>query len=149
DIGVAVFFLISGFLLYRPFVAAALDGRPGPSVRRFFKRRLLRIYPAYWLALVGTIVFFGLKVPVSGVVSYIEYFTLFQIYDNFARASGGISQAWTLSVELSFYAFLPLYAVLMHKLSGDREIERRVRVEVAGLVAMYAVSVAFRALVFA
>jgi peptidoglycan/LPS O-acetylase OafA/YrhL len=149
DVGVAVFFLISGFLLYRPFVAAALEGRPGPAVRRFFTRRLLRIYPAYWLALVGTIVFFGLKVPVHGAVSYIEYFSLFQIYDNFARASGGISQAWTLSVELSFYAFLPLYAALMHRIHGAREPRSRLRIEAAGLVALYALSLAFRAVVFA
>jgi peptidoglycan/LPS O-acetylase OafA/YrhL len=148
DVGVAVFFLISGFLLYRPFVAAALAGRPGPSVRRFFTRRLLRIYPAYWLALVGIMVFFGLSVPVPGPRSYIEYFTLLQVYDNIGRATGGISQAWTLSVEVSFYAFLPLYAWLMRRMSAGRDAETRLRVEVAGLVAMYAVSVAFRALVF-
>jgi peptidoglycan/LPS O-acetylase OafA/YrhL len=148
DIGVAVFFLISGFLLYRPFVAASLAGRPGPSVRRFFRRRLLRIYPAYWLALVSVIVVFGLSVPVKGALSYVEYFTLFQIYDNIRRATGGISQAWTLAVELSFYAFLPLYAWVMHRIGADREPETRVRVEVGGLVVLYAVSVAFRALVF-
>jgi peptidoglycan/LPS O-acetylase OafA/YrhL len=148
DIGVAVFFLISGFLLYRPFVAAALEGRPGPSVRRFFRRRLLRIFPAYWVALVGIIVFFGLPVPVPGVRSYVEYFTLLQTYDDIRRASGGISQAWTLSVELSFYAFLPLYAWVMHRWSADRPVEQRVRLEAAGLVAMYAVSIAFRELVF-
>jgi peptidoglycan/LPS O-acetylase OafA/YrhL len=162
DVGVAVFFLISGFLLYRPFVAAALDGRPGPSVRRFFKRRLLRIYPAYWLALVSIIVFFGLPVPVHGALSYVEYFSLFQIYDNLHRASGGISQAWTLSVELSFYAFLPAYAWLMRVASdavtrllrsrrwiSGRPAEARVRFEVAGVVGLYAVSVGFRGLVFA
>ncbi len=149
DIGVAVFFLISGFLLYRPFVAAALDGRPGPSVRRFFIRRLLRIYPAYWLALIGIIVFFGLTVPVRGARSYIEYFTLFQTYDTFSRVTGGISQAWTLSVELSFYAFLPLWAWAMRRAAADREPDARIRVEVAGLVALYAVSLAFRSLVFA
>jgi peptidoglycan/LPS O-acetylase OafA/YrhL len=148
DVGVAVFFLISGFLLYRPFVAAALEGRPGPSVRRFFRRRLLRIYPAYWLALVTIIVFFGLPVPVRGALSYIEYFTLFQVYDNLHRAAGGISQAWTLSIELTFYAFLPLYAALMRRWSGARRPEARVRAEVAGLVAMYAVSIVFRAVVF-
>ena len=123
----------------------ALEGRPGPSVRRFFRRRLLRIFPAYWLALVCVIVFFGLQMPVAGTRSYLEYFTLLQIYDTSARAAGGISQAWTLSVELSFYAFLPLYAWVMRRI--ERAIDRadaRVRVELAGLVAMYAVSVAFR-----
>lgn len=148
DVGVAIFFLISGFLLYRPFVAAALEGRPGPSVRRFLRRRVLRIYPAYWLALVSIIVFFGLPVPVRGAMSYIEYFTLFQVYDNLHRASGGISQAWTLSVELTFYAFIPLYAWLMHRLGADRPPATRLSIEAVGLVAMYAVSIAFRALVF-
>jgi peptidoglycan/LPS O-acetylase OafA/YrhL len=148
DIGVAVFFLISGFLLYRPFVAAALGGRPGPSVRRFFRRRLLRIFPAYWLALIGIIIFFGLPVPVRGARSYIEYFTLLQTYDSIKRATGGINQAWTLSVELSFYAFLPLYAALLRRWYARRALDARVRVEIAGLVALYAVSVAFRELVF-
>jgi peptidoglycan/LPS O-acetylase OafA/YrhL len=149
DVGVAVFFLISGFLLYRPFVAALLAGRPGPSVRRFFVRRLLRIFPAYWLALLGIMLFFGLSVPVRGARSYFEYFTLLQIYDSVARATGGISQAWTLSVELSFYAFLPLYALVMRRVAGERGRETRVRIEAAGLVALYAISIAFRGLVFA
>ena len=148
DIGVAVFFLISGFLLYRPFVAAALEGRAAPSVRRFFRRRLLRIYPAYWVALIGIMVFFGLPVPVRGARSYFEYFTLTQTYDSIRRAPGGISQAWTLSVELSFYAFLPLYAWAMRRWYESRSPELRVRFEIAGLVAMYAVSIAFRELVF-
>jgi peptidoglycan/LPS O-acetylase OafA/YrhL len=148
DIGVAVFFLISGFLLYRPFVAAALTGRPGPSVRRFFRRRLLRIFPAYWLALTCVIAFFGLKMPVAGVRSYFEYFTLLHVYDP-ARAVGGLAQAWTLSVELSFYAFLPLYAWVMRRWSADRPPEVRVRVELAGLVVLYAASIAFRGLAFA
>jgi peptidoglycan/LPS O-acetylase OafA/YrhL len=148
DIGVAVFFLISGFLLYRPFVAAAFAGKAGPSVRRFFRRRLLRIFPAYWLALVGVIAFFGLQMPVAGARSYFEYFTLVQVYDP-ARATGGLAQAWTLSIELSFYAFLPLYALVMRRSSADRNPEARLRTEVVGLVVLYAVSVAFRGLVFA
>jgi peptidoglycan/LPS O-acetylase OafA/YrhL len=148
DIGVAVFFLISGFLLYRPFVAAACAGRPGPSVRRFFRRRLLRIFPAYWLALVCVIAFFGLQMPVGGLRSYLEYFTLLQVYDP-VRATGGLAQAWTLSIELSFYAFLPLYAWTMRRSSLGRPPEVRVRIELAGLAVLYAVSIAFRGLVFA
>ncbi|HEY5014455.1 MAG TPA: acyltransferase [Acidimicrobiia bacterium] len=147
DIGVAVFFLISGFLLYRPFVAAALADRPAPSLRRFFRRRLLRIYPAYWLALVCVIAFFGLPMPVPGVRSYLEYFTLTQVYDP-ARATGGLNQAWTLSIELSFYAFLPFYAWLLRRAIPATARRTRVQVEVAGLVVLYGISLAFRGLVF-
>jgi peptidoglycan/LPS O-acetylase OafA/YrhL len=46
-----LFFVISGFLLYRPYVAARADGRPGPRMSRYLRRRALRIIPAYWLAL--------------------------------------------------------------------------------------------------
>src|SRR3954468_10008623 len=51
DVGVTIFFLISGFLLYRPFAAARLSRRPRPDLRRYGVARVLRIVPAYWLAL--------------------------------------------------------------------------------------------------
>src|SRR4051794_40093700 len=51
--GVPVFFVLSGLLLYLPFVRARMDGRPRPSLRRYAVRRLARIVPAYWAALLG------------------------------------------------------------------------------------------------
>ena len=51
NIGVTIFFLISGFLLYRPFIAHRGGGAAAPPVVQYAKRRLLRIYPAYWLVL--------------------------------------------------------------------------------------------------
>src|SRR5947209_19307560 len=51
DVGVPIFFAISGFLLYRPFVAAHLEGKAGPRVGDYAWRRFLRIVPAYWFAL--------------------------------------------------------------------------------------------------
>ncbi len=53
NFGVAVFFVISGFLLFRPFVLASLTGTSPPETAPFYIRRALRIYPAYWLALIG------------------------------------------------------------------------------------------------
>ena len=92
---------------------------------------------------IGIIVFFGLQVPVGGIRSYIEYFTLFQIYDDIGRATGGISQAWTLSVELSFYAFLPLYSWVMRP--GERRAQGRSTraLRARGPRRLYAVSVVF------
>ena len=51
EVGVAIFFVISGFVLYRPFLQARLDARELPRVGRYAGRRALRIVPAYWLAL--------------------------------------------------------------------------------------------------
>src|SRR5690554_3974980 len=43
DAGVAIFFVLSGFLIFRPYVAALLSGRPGQPPAAFWWRRVLRI----------------------------------------------------------------------------------------------------------
>ncbi|HWH92968.1 MAG TPA: acyltransferase family protein, partial [Baekduia sp.] len=60
DSGVALFFVISGFLLYRPFVAGRYRGERGPKVTHYARRRVLRIVPAYWLALTVLAIWPGL-----------------------------------------------------------------------------------------
>src|SRR3954469_5255373 len=47
EIGVPMFFVLSGFLLFRPWVQAAVNGRPAPSVRRYAWHRFRRIMPPY------------------------------------------------------------------------------------------------------
>jgi peptidoglycan/LPS O-acetylase OafA/YrhL len=64
EIGVSVFFLISGFLLYRPFAVSHFVGRDQPDAGRFWVRRLLRIVPAYWLAL--TVLAYGFHAVTVG-----------------------------------------------------------------------------------
>src|SRR3954469_15306078 len=61
EVGVSVFFVISGFLLYRPFVRARLDDEPPPRTAAYAWRRFLRIVPGYWVAL--TVVALWLGVP--------------------------------------------------------------------------------------
>ena len=111
DVGVAVFFVVSGFLLYRPFAVAHFGGRPAPRWREFWWRRLLRIYPAYWVALTVAIVGFH-STHLHGFVDYARHYALVQIYRPHYGLDG-IVQTWTLAVEVSFYAALPLYAGLV------------------------------------
>ncbi len=49
-----LFFVLSGFLLWRPIASAVLRGRRLPSVRRYARNRALRILPAYWVVLLAT-----------------------------------------------------------------------------------------------
>jgi peptidoglycan/LPS O-acetylase OafA/YrhL len=132
DAGVALFFLLSGFLLYRPFVTARLGLRPRVDAGTYLWRRALRIVPAYWLAL--TICVFVLGVgAIEGTRDAISFFLLGQIYDP-ARVVGGISQAWSLCTEVSFYLFLPAWAALMRRFGTGRL--RVLRTEAIGLVTL-------------
>jgi peptidoglycan/LPS O-acetylase OafA/YrhL len=143
DSGVAVFFLISGFLLYRPFVVAHLDGRTPTAADRFLWRRALRIIPGYWVALVGIYVIFGFgQGTLHSFSDFFAYFGLAQIYDT-TRFFHGVNQAWSLATEISFYLFLPLYAWIIRRVAA-RRTERRVRVEVFGLVLLVVICVVWR-----
>jgi peptidoglycan/LPS O-acetylase OafA/YrhL len=142
DVGVTVFFLISGFLLYRPFLLARVDGGPTPAAGAYAWRRFLRIVPAYWLALTVTVLALGTPgvFTADGVPAY---YGLAQTYRT-ATIGGGLTQAWTLSIEVAFYAFLPVYAALQRRLPG-----RALRTELMGLGALVAVSEAWKAAVLA
>jgi peptidoglycan/LPS O-acetylase OafA/YrhL len=115
--GLLLFFAISGFLLYRPYVAANATGRPGPSRRRYARRRVLRIIPAYWVALTLLAIYPGIQGVFSG--DWWRYYGFLQLYSR-RTLGGGIPIAWTLNVEVMFYLLLPLWAVAMRRLGGRR-----------------------------
>ena len=109
NFGVALFFLLSGFLLYRPFVAARLEGGRGPSVRDYTRRRVLRIVPAYWVAL--TVLALTVPQYLRRVFSahWWAYFALMQSWSG-TRSWTASASTWSLSVEAAFYMLLPLFA---------------------------------------
>jgi len=137
-----VFFVISGFLLYRPFAAAHLGRRDDVAVPEFWWRRVLRIFPAYWVALTGAIVLFGMT-ELSGVADYVRHYLLVQIYQP-AYGLAGILPAWTLAVEVSFYATLPLYALVVGRASRHLAVPQRVRAEIAAAVLLYGAALVWR-----
>ena len=106
--GVSIFFLISGFLLYRPFVVAHFASRPAPPVVPFWIRHAFRIFPAYWLTLTVFVYGFG-SYHIHSFSAFVTYYGLLQTYRADFQA-GGLGVAWTLVIELSFYAFLPFFA---------------------------------------
>src|SRR3954453_268352 len=133
DVGVAVFFLISGFLLYRPFVRARARGEARPPTIPYAWRRFLRIVPAYWLVLTVVALAFSLNYVFTWDGLW-RYYGFAQIYSNHTDIRG-VSQAWTLCIEVTFYAFLPLWAWIV----------RRMRLnELAGCAVLFAIGVAWK-----
>jgi peptidoglycan/LPS O-acetylase OafA/YrhL len=109
DVAVPIFFAVSGFLLYRPFVAARATGRP-IDVRAYARRRFLRIVPAYWVALALISLYLQFD-EIRGVPEYLWYMLFLQLYDP-DTALKAVGQAWTLDIEVTFYVFLPLWVWL-------------------------------------
>lgn len=141
-VGVPIFFLISGFLLYRPFFAARFHGEERPRAWSFARHRVLRVVPAYWLALTAIAVGPGLTGVLTG--DWWIYYGFVQIYSD-STVLDGLSQAWSLCVEVTFYAVLPLYALLLERLSRRREARAMVRLDLLALALVFAACMVFRA----
>ncbi len=133
DFGVTVFFLLSGFLLYRPFAASAIAGTRAPDVRRFYLRRALRILPAYWLAVLVTLSWLSERSADGG--DYASYLLLVQTY-NHHNLDPSLTQMWTLVVEISFYAVLPPLALAVRGRRGGGSAVGRQLALLLGLVAI-------------
>jgi peptidoglycan/LPS O-acetylase OafA/YrhL len=105
--GVTLFFVLSGFLLFRPYVAAALRGTASPSLRQYLRNRALRILPAYWVILLVVALVFEhqlLRAPEQLVAN------AFLVHDYVASYifGPGIVPAWSLAIEVVFYVCVPL-----------------------------------------
>lgn len=143
NLGVMVFFVISGFLLYRPFVAAQLEpGRSALSTGRYAWHRFLRIVPAYFVAL--TVIAVWLHLPGVFGSNAIVYYGFGQVYTPLTQL-GGLSQGWTLSIEVTFYIFLPLWAWMLSRMPAA-DARQRVSVELGALMALALSSLAYKLL---
>lgn len=139
NVGVPIFFVISGFLLYRPFVAARLDRINAPKTAPYAVRRATRIIPAYWVALPIVTVMLGIESEVFTPSGIVTYFGFLQIYD-LSTVVGGIGQAWTLCIEVTFYIALVFWAFGARRLPG-KNAQETVRWELAALAGLFAFSV--------
>ncbi len=98
--GVTLFFVLSGFLLCRPWLLSTVDAsRPQPKLKNYYQARALRILPLYWLA-----VLFAMFVSgewAAGVKALSFGFVGFDIFPYSVVW-------WTLTTEVQFYLLMPL-----------------------------------------
>lgn len=116
DVGVALFFVLSGFLLSRPYLARAAVGARHPSTGRYYWKRLVRIYPVYAVTVVLALLLIGENDFGGSVLGWLRALTLSDVFFT-ASLPQGLTQMWSLAVEVTFYLVLP---VLMTLLLGRR-----------------------------
>jgi peptidoglycan/LPS O-acetylase OafA/YrhL len=121
------------------------SARPGAG--RFLRRRLLRIYPAYAVALTGYLFVFD-HPPVGSLLDYVKLYGFLQIYDAELMPKG-IPPAWTLCTEMTFYLAVPLLAMAARSLAGawrraGAGDESPLRGEVCVVAAVFLVGPLFR-----
>lgn len=117
-IGVDVFFVISGFLI-TSILMTELSGTGGIDLRRFYRRRMARLYPALILVTVATTLVFTaghldlwretlLAAPLT--LTYLS-----ALPSSLGGDLGWLGHTWSLSVEEAFYLVWPVVLIVMHR----------------------------------
>ncbi len=124
SVGVAGFFIISGFLIMRSYYKSS-------GLFDYVLKRIKRIVPAYFLVVIGCVLFLSF----IGSLSFNEYFSSKELYkylianlsflnfihptlpgvfeSNYYHAVNG--SLWTIKIELSLYAFIPFLALFIKR----------------------------------
>jgi len=115
-VGVDLFFVLSGFLI-SGLLFSEYKARNSISFKRFFIRRGLKIYPAFYVflfltAMLSRIVFRTLS-PAS---HYLHEVFFVQNYWH-----GVWDHTWSLAVEEHFYIFLPVLLLILVRFSSNRQ----------------------------
>lgn len=146
-LALVAFFVLSGYLLYRDFARAALRREETVDLVGYAKRRLARILPAYYVAMIGTFLMLwgagdtpGVRLPDASEVP------LFAIFGQ-NYSDGTIMRAnpvtWTLCLEAAFYTLLPLLGLAAYRLTRGR-----VRRQAVLIAAMLPLGIGWNAVVW-
>lgn len=104
---VQLFFVLSAFLLFIPYAQWLLGARPAPTALGFYRRRALRVGPAFWISLCILVLAGPLTLPRLGHAGAHAFF----VFNFIPGSSSQFNDVyWTMAVEVQFYALLPLIA---------------------------------------
>lgn len=108
DVGIAILFVVSGFLLYQPFAENAGEDGGRPGVARFWWQRVLRMLPPLWLTIGIT---FVVTKRSEAVGDWLRHMTLVQPFD-FFYVNTALAHLWPISVLAGFVFVVPLFGQL-------------------------------------
>jgi peptidoglycan/LPS O-acetylase OafA/YrhL len=139
-LGVILFFVLSGYLLYRSFIHH-LRHDTRPHLGRYLKRRAARILPAYYVAVIGSfLLLWGSAIPGLGLPPA-DQLPLFAVFGQNYSADTFLtldSPTWTLCIEVGFYVLLPILVVALLRIRAGW------RFQAGAVAAMIAAGIAWR-----
>ncbi len=127
DIGVAVFFALSGLLLSMPFWRAIRENAPAPDFAQYLWRRACRIVPAYYACLVVVYLLNGSTYTLFGFLDFLLHAGFLHTFSDESYL-GHYSVLWTIGIEFQFYLLLPLL------MAGVAMVKRRAGTVIACVV---------------
>ncbi len=108
NLGVQLFFVLSGFLIAKSYGSTPLQSVE--NYKHYTIQRIVRIMPLYWLLL--TLYYID---PSFGRYHFsVTHYLLLQGFSS-THSLDAIAQSWSLTVEMTFYAFAPLLMLLWQK----------------------------------
>ena len=113
DIGVRIFFVISGFILGRPFARHYLLGRAKPSLRSYYVRRLTRLEPPYLINIAACALAIALYTHVA-LRAMLPAVAVSAVYMHgfFHEGLTLNPVVWTLEMEVQFYLLVPALTLI-------------------------------------
>jgi len=134
--GVTLFFVLSGFLLFMPYARALLFNTEWPDWKRYYVRRIFRIWPGYFVSLGLMLIWLR-----PDYFQPQHWFDLLLFLTFFMDSTPQTYQAvngpfWTLAVEWQFYLILPLLALLFCYLVRRCSLQRRLWILTLCIVAV-------------
>lgn len=139
--GVTVFFFLSGFLI-TTLLRIEFEKTGSVSLRNFYLRRVLRIFPPFYLVLVLATVLTlagplsGPPLSLPGLAAQAFYLTNYWVVDHgwWVGHAPGTWIFWSLAVEEHFYLFFPLLYLLLLRLLPQRRRQAAVLLGLCALV---------------
>lgn len=115
--GVPIFFTISGFLISYSLERNKFD------LRKYFRNRALRIYPALWVCTIITgllLIYFVRPIVVKDlIVWFAAQVSFLQFYATPSLKTWGVGHPngslWSVAVELQFYLILPVLLYVINR----------------------------------
>jgi peptidoglycan/LPS O-acetylase OafA/YrhL len=112
-LGVIVFFVISGFLI-TSLLMGEREKTGSISLKNFYLRRTLRIFPAFYAFILALVVASALGLAPLGATDLV--FSLTYTVNYSAAPSWNVGHLWSLSIEEQFYLLWPaLFLVLRER----------------------------------